>query len=504
MTQNNETKQELLLEAWRPLLETHGDDLPAIENRNQALVTAQLLQNQTDYMKANPDVYGPNVFDPLEEAIGTAGVFTGYGASDPVFNDPNASIDDCRPCVGQFGNSVCPTNNDFYARGDARIPSAIMPMIRRTYPQLLANKIVGIQPMNGPLGYATAIRFKYDNENFAAFTPDGGSTLNPPASSFENRSNGQEAGYNFLNTGHSGTLSPALTGLGVEGTDTSGSCFDFIAEDGGVAELLKNVECSTSCAQMSMCIEKQSVEAGSRCLAIKYSNELDEDLKNMYGISVGDEMTNAMTYELQAEIDREILMRMLQIALKAKQYSIWNPAEADGRWQGERNVTLWQHIMIEAQLMQTRNRLGAANFAVVTPTVAAMLQSLPNFTTFKVDANVMNKSGHSEAGSIGNIRVYVDSRTEAQFQSNIRGTRVDYILLGYKGSSPTETGLVYLPYIPVQKYETRGTHDFAPRIGLRTRYALATNLFGAENFYHVIILKGLRDCMTGDCTRAIF
>ena len=494
----NENSRDAVLRTWKPLLEATGSDLPAIEDSHQAYVTAQLLQNQTDYMASKPEIYG-NV--TLNEAIGTAGVFTGYGASDPVFNDPNADIDDCKPCVGQYGNSVCPTNNDFYARGDARLPSMIMPMIRRTFPELLANKIVGIQPMQGPLAYATAMRFKYDDENLACFTPDGGCEMNPPASSYENRSNGQEAGYNYLNSAHTGTLSPALTGLGVDGADTSGSCFDFVQEDMGVAELLKNVECSTACPQMSMCIEKTSVEAGSRCLAIKYSNELDEDLKNMYGLDVGQEMTNVMTYELQAEIDREILMRMLQIALKAGRYSIWSPSTADGRWQGERTVTLWQHIMVEAQLLCTRNRMGAANFAVVTPSVAAILSTLPNFSGFKVGASVQSKCGHSEAGSIGNIKVYVDSRTEAQFQSNIRGTRVDYILLGYKGASATETGLVYCPYIPVQKYETRGTHDFSPRIGLRTRYGLATNLFGAENFYHVIILKGLRECLESDCTK---
>lgn len=499
------SEEQQLLAKWKPLLEANSPEngLPAITNKHTALVTARLLENQVKHMAQNPDTFGSMRSHQalLSEAVGTAGLFNGYGAADPVFNDPNASIEDCKPCVGEFGNQAPCPNNDFYARGDSRLPNIIMPMIRRTMPELLANEIVGIQPMNGPVGLAFAMRFKYDGENLACFTPDGGCTVNPPASATHPfRGFGQEAGYQYLNTAHTGLTSDALTGLG----DEASSCFKFIPEDQGVANLIKNLECSTQIPQMSMCIEKTAVEAGVRKLAFKYSLEAEQDLMNMHSINLEDEMTNYMQYEMQAEIDREILMRMIQIALNNGEgagYSIWTPETADGRWQAEKAVTLLQHIRLQAQRLCTRNRMGAANFAVVTPNVAAILQNTQFFKSYDSTANVDRGCGSARIGTIGNIKVFVDSRTEAQFQAGLRDEQLDYILLGFKGNSASETGLVYAPYVPIYIQKTMGPNDFSPRVGMATRYALVCNLFGAENFYHVIILKGLFDCVEQTCVK---
>ena len=180
---------------------------------------------------------------------------------------------------------------------------------------------------------------------------------------------------------------------------------------------------------------------------------------------------------------------------------VGQPANADGRWSAERAVNLWQHIRVQARLISLRNRRGAANFAVVTPYAAAILETLPNFKSFTVDGNVDQQTGNSRAGTLGNIKVYVDTRSEAQYQSGHRPDRVDYILLGYKGTEAWDSGLIYLPYIPVMVQRTMGPNDFSPRIGLATRYAIAANLNGAENYYHCIILTGLTsefDAATSD------
>lgn len=471
-----EGRQKTLLNRWKPLLEATDESLSPINSKHKATVTAILLENQYNYMKQNPDTYGhvPELVEEDLGSAGTGGVFTGY---DGTVNN------------GQYGNSVSPTNNDFYAKGDARLPNVIMPMIRRTFPELLANEIVGVQPMSGPVGMAFALRFKYDGEHLADFTPDGGSTLNGAATATDpqRQHDGAEAGYNLLNTAHTGVVSPALTG---------NAEFAFADSDKGVADLLGSLECSTALPQMSMGIEKTAVEAGTRKLALKYSLELEQDLMNMHGISVDDEMTSMMSYEIQAEIDREILIRMLNVALTAgagRGWSTWNPANADGRWSAERAVNLWQHIRVQARLISLRNRRGAANFAVVTPYVAAILETLPNFKSFTIDSNVNEQVGNSRAGVLGNIKVFVDTRSEAQYQSSHRADRVDYILLGYKGSETWDSGLIYLPYIPVMVQRTTGPNDFSPRIGLATRYAIAANLHGAENYYHCIIIKGLTD-----------
>jgi len=496
-TQYGQGDPAILLQKWKPLLEAQDADLKPLDTKRKAVMTAVLLENQYNYMRNNPEIYGrvPElVTEDTALQAGGVGVFTGYDPANPVD-------------AGAYGNQVNPASNDFYAKGDARLPNVIMPMIRRTFPELLANEIVGIQPMNAPVGLAFALRFKYIEENLGENSPDNGPNPNPDIK-FPNRGDGQEASHNYLNTRHTGVSSSALSGLGVQGAGaTSATDFAFIPEDQGVANLLSSLEMSTALPQMSMGIEKTAVSAGSRKLAIKYSIELEQDLMNMHGISVDDEMTSMMSYELQAEIDREILLRMLNVSLSAgpkKGYSTWSPAEADGRWSAERSVNLWQAIRVQARLISLRNRRGSANFAVVTPYACSILETLPNFKPFTIDGNVDQQFGNSRAGTLGAIKVFVDTRTEAQYQGYQdnqfggsqaigREHRVDYILLGYKGTESWDSGLIYLPYIPVMVQRTMGPNDFSPRIGLSTRYAIASSLNGASNFYHTIILKDLTD-----------
>jgi len=98
----------------------------------------------------------------------------------------------------------------------------------------------------------------------------------------------------------------------------------------------------------------------------------------------------------------------------------------------------------------------------------------------------------SKVGNLGGrFTVYRDTRTEAQYQVGTRSAPVEYALLGYKGADFYDTGIIYCPYIPVMVQRTIGPNDFAPRVGLLTRYGVVDNLFGADLYYHVIIVKGL-------------
>ena len=216
----------------------------------------------------------------------------------------------------------------------------------------------------------------------------------------------------------------------------------------------------------------------------------------MNGIDIDTELTNAMSYELQAEIDREMIIRMIQVALNAGAgagYSVWSPASADGRWLVERNRDFYQRLIIEANRIAVRNRRGAANFVVATPRVCAILEMLPEFQWVPVQGNVNTQPvGVAKVGSLGGrFNVYRDTRTEAQFQSGSRNQPLEYALLGYKGPEFYDTGIIYCPYIPVMVQRTIGPNDFAPRVGLMTRYGVVDNIFGANLYYHVIILSGL-------------
>jgi hypothetical protein len=298
----------------------------------------------------------------------------------------------------------------------------------------------------------------------------------------------------------------------------------MLTQDTGVAQLLSQFELTSNIPQMVVSFEKTAVEAGTRRLAARWSVELEQDLKNMNGIDIDSELTNAMSYELQAEIDREMIIRMIQTALNAGNgfgFTTWSPASADGRWLVERNRDFYQRLIIEANRIAVRNRRGAANFVVGTPRVCAILEMLPEFQWVPVQGNVNTQPvGVAKVGTLGGrFNVYRDTRTEAQYEAGaagvgnpnnfqgrgpfpgnqgggtptnfVRTSRLDYALLGYKGPEFYDTGIIYCPYIPVMVQRTIGPNDFSPRVGMLTRYGVVDNIFGANLYYHVIILKGL-------------
>lgn len=483
----NQDRARVLLEKWTPVLDYSSKHVAPIEDENTRLNTAMLLENQEAYCLREANTAG-----------GTGGVF---GTAD----------------YGSTGNAF--GNTDSYATGDSRLPKILIPMIRRTFPELITNEIVGVQPMSGPVGLAFALRYKYSNQslggNYQDASTSGGAWSPSPGTHTQstvsytgsagapyNKSPGgdNELGYQHLDTRYTGTSSASLTG----NTD-----WVFALQDGGVAEILKNFEINANIPTVEISFEKTAVEAGTRRLGAKWSVELEQDVKNMNGIDIDGEITNAMAYELQAEIDREMVIRMIQTSLNGgigKGYSVWSPASADGRWLVERNRDFYQRIIIEANRIAIRNRRGAANFIIATPRVCAIFEMLPEFQPLAVQSTVnTQQTGVAKVGALGSGRfqVYRDTRTEVQnsarygnmgYSGQTQG--VEYALLGFKGSEFYDTGIIYCPYIPVMIQRTIGPNDFAPRVGLLTRYGVVDNIFGASLYYHTILIKDLGTAFT--------
>ena len=446
-----------LLEKWSPVLDYSSEKVAPISESNLRLNTAILLENQENWCSQNGGL--------IKESSSVGGGALG----------PNGG-------AGLGTNTANQFSSDSYATDDARLPKVLIPMIRRTFPELITNEIVGVQPMSGPVGLAFALRYKYESDTLGTGDTPRASDVNGVSGT-----DGLEAGYNNLDTRFTGTSSSELAG---------NADFPFAGEDQGVADLLKNFELNDQIPQMTIGFEKTAVEAGTRRLAAKWSVELEQDVRNMNGIDIDNEMTNAMSYEIQAEIDREMIMRMIQVTLTAgrgKGYSIWEPASADGRWMGERNRHFYQKILVEANRVAIRNRRGAANFIVATPSVCAMLESLPEFQFMPVTGNVNTQPvGIAKLGTLAShFNVYRDTRTEAQYVSGSRAAGIDYALLGYKGPEFFDTGIIYCPYIPVMVQRTIDPVRFNPIVGLMTRYGVVDHLFGADLFYHTIIVKNL-------------
>ena len=470
----DKVKAEQLVEKWSPVLDYTSDKVRSITDDHTRLNTAILLENQERWC-----------FEASNTG-GSGGVFGSFDGQNSV--------------ATQF-------SGDTYAKGDARLPKVLIPMIRRTFPELITNEIVGVQPMTGPVGLAFALRYKYESSplGYNNGSVDGNLT-NSSVGPEQDYSANTELGYNYLNTAFTGTSSAKLSG---------GGGFDNLVEDSGVARLLSQFELTSNIPQMTISFEKTAVEAGTRRLAARWSVELEQDLKNMNGIDIDSELTNAMSYEIQAEIDREMIMRMIQVCLNAGSnvgYSIWNAASADGRWSGERARDFYNRIVVEANRVAIRNRRGAANFIIATPRICAILETLQNFTWQPITGSVNTTPvGIAKVGSVGGrFQIYRDTRTEAQINGSGapygaagQGARpgytraaIDYALLGYKGPEYYDTGLVYCPYIPVMVQRTIGPNDFSPRVGLMTRYGVVDHIFGANLYYHLVICQGLGTAFT--------
>lgn len=470
-SQVNDRSLDGLVKKWSKVLDYSSDAIPAIQNEHTYRSTAMLLENQEKWC--------------IQEANSNSGGVFGATAASGYYS-PGALA-----------------NTDSYATGDARLPKILIPMIRRTFPELISNEIVGVQPMGGPVGLAFALRYAYQSDVLG--TGIDGKTV--PVVSPNVRPNGTaslsgvtglnntELGYQLLDTRFTGTSSAALSGLTGE--------WVFADQDRGVAELLSNYELTGNIPQIELKFEKTAVEAGTRRLATRWAVELEQDIKNMNGIDIDGELTNAMSYEIQAEIDREVVMRMIQSAFNAgfgAGYSFWSPVSADARWTAERNLTFYQKLIIEAGRMAARNRRGAANFVIATPRVCSILEMLPDFKIFEVNGTVSTAGvGIAKVGTVGSrFTVYRDTRTEVQnstlYSPNYytgQTSGVEYCLMGYKGSEYYDTGIIYCPYIPIMVQRTIGPNDFAPRVGLMTRYGIVNNIFGANLYYHLIIVKGL-------------
>lgn len=472
------SRAQQLVEKWSPVLDYSSDKVTAIEDEHARLTTAILMENQERWC-----------IEEANNSSGAGGVFGSPTGTNSALYNPPGSV----------------TSGDRYATGDSRLPKILIPMVRRTFPELITNEIVGVQPMSGPVGLAFALRYRYEANSLGANGLDGHATggATQVANNGISRAgaDGKELGYQYLDTRFTGTSATSLSGLGGAGTE-----FQMLDEDKGVAAILSQFELTGNIPQVVVEFSKTAVEAGTRRLAARWSVELEQDLKNMNGLDIDNELTNAMSYELQAEIDREMVMRMVQVCLTAGSgngYSFWYAQSADARWLGERNRDFYSKVIVESNRIAIRNRRGSANFIIATPRVCAILEMLPEFQWMPVNGNVNTQpTGIAKVGNLGGrYTVYRDTRTDAQYLDGRRTAALEYALLGYKGSEYYDTGIVYCPYIPVMIQRTIAPNDFSPRVGLMTRYGVVDHIFGANLYYHTIIVKGLGNAFVPDTGR---
>lgn len=352
----------------------------------------------------------------------------------------------------------------------AKYDPILIGLVRRSMPQLIAYDICGVQPMTGPSGLVFALKSRY-NDNAA------------PASR-------TEALFNEPNAGWSGAAGDLTTQKGnnpVQGDDNgldpwaTNAPGDFNAPGTMTTQTAESVNPK----EMSFGIEKMTVTAGSRALKAEYTIELQQDLKSIHGLDAEAELSNILSTEITAEINREIVRR-IYVAAKtgAENTTVAGTfdldVDANGRWSVERFKGLMFQIEREANRIAQTTRRGRGNFLLVSADVASAL-AMTGVLDYKtaIDSNLMvDDSSTTFAGVLnGKYKVYVDPYAVGAVSSGNNTLGDQFALVGYRGSSPFDAGMFYCPYVPLQLLRAVDPDTFQPKIGFKTRYGVVGNPF---------------------------
>jgi len=304
----------------------------------------------------------------------------------------------------------------------ATLNRVILPVIRRVMPTVIANEIVGVQPMTGPVGQIHTLRVRY-------------------ADTADDATAGEEA------------LSPFKLALGYSG-DAAGS-------DAGKADATATLE-GTAGKRLNIQILKQTVEAKTRKLSARWTFESAQDAQAQQGIDVEAEIMAALAQEITAEIDQEVLASLNSLAPSEETY---NQAAVSGTatFVGDEHAALAVLINRAANKIAQRTRRGAGNWAVVSPQALTILQSATTSAFARTTEGTFEAPTNTKlAGTLnGAMKIYVNAYSADDTA----------VLVGYKGSSEADAAAFYCPYIPLMSSGVvLDPSTFEPVVSFMTRY----------------------------------
>lgn len=407
---------------WQPILE--HEDLAPIKDSYRRAVTAQLLENTERALRE--DAAHGNSSNLLAE-------------SSPIH-------------ANAWGNSSA---NAGTGGNIGSFDPILISLVRRSMPNLMAYDLCGVQPMSGPTGLIFAMRSRYTTqtgaETFYNEVNTAFSSVTTGANTFGQKHVGQlpTGVVNTYNTG-SGTSTAQLEALGTD----SNSAF----------------------AEMAFSIEKVTVTAKGRALKAEYTMELAQDLKAVHGLDAETELSNILSTEILAEINREVVRTINTVAKQGSQTDVATAGtfdldtDANGRWSVEKFKGLMFQLEREANIIAKETRRGKGNIVICSADVASALQmaGVLDYTPALDRNNNMqiDDTGNTFAGVLnGRLKVYIDPYA-------IGG---NYLTIGFKGSNPFDAGIFYCPYVPLQMVRAVDPNSFQPKIGFKTRYGMVSN-----------------------------
>jgi hypothetical protein len=314
----------------------------------------------------------------------------------------------------------------------ATLNRVILPVIRRVMPTVIANELVGVQPMTGPVGQIHTLRVRYAQ------------SLTDTSAAATSVQAGQEALSPFtIATAYSTVPRDTATATNYTGNNTA-----TMEGNGG--------------KQISVQILKQAVEARTRKLQARWTFESAQDAQAMHGIDVEAEIMAALAQEITAEIDQEILLSLRSLAATEFTY---NQATVSGTatFVGDEHAALAVLINRTANLIAQRTRRGAGNWAVVSSAALTVLQSATTSAFARTTEGTFEAPTNTKfVGTLnGAMRVFVDSYA----------SDTTPVLVGYKGSSEADAAAFYCPYIPLMSSGVvLDPSTFEPVVSFMTRY----------------------------------
>jgi hypothetical protein len=335
----------------------------------------------------------------------------------------------------------------------ATLNRVILPVIRRVMPTVIANELVGVQPMTGPVGQIHTLRVRY-SDTFSGST--GGSTTA-----------GEEA------------LSPFKIAEGYSGISPGKA--DATAAKEGVAG-----------NKLSIQILKQTVEAKTRKLSARWTFEAAQDAQAQQGIDIEAEIMAALAQEITAEIDQEVLRSLGTLAAGAGNTVAYDQTGVSGTatFVGDEHAALAVAINRVANVIAQRTRRGAGNWAVVSPQALTILQSATTSAFARTTEGTFEAPTNTKfVGTLNSaMKVYVN--TYAADDSDI--------VIGYKGSSESDAAAFYCPYIPLMSSGVvLDPSTFEPVVSFMTRYGYveltntASSLGNAADYLGRVTIAGV-------------
>tara|TARA_B100000242_G_scaffold126707_1_gene89364 strand:+ start:3573 stop:4910 length:1338 start_codon:yes stop_codon:yes gene_type:complete len=423
---------EKLQEKWQPVL-AHPD-LPEIKDNYKKAVTSIILENQESAMK--------------EDAA--------------------------------FLSEAAPANSGFGGSNMGGYDPILISLVRRSMPNLIAYDVASVQPMTGPTGLIFAMKSK--------FSTQGGTEalFNEPDTGFSN----DDAAGDLNSTAMTGT-NPAVLNDSSAGTYITGGA-DYGSTTGGgmttaEGEALGDAA-ANSFAEMAFSIEKSTVTAKTRALKAEYTMELAQDLKAIHGLDAETELSNILSAEILAEINREVIRTIYVSAKKGASINTTTAGifdldtDSNGRWSVEKFKGLMFQIERDANVIAQETRRGKGNLIITSSDVASALQmaGVLDYAPALNNNLQVDDTGNTFAGVLnGRYRVYIDP-----YAAN--NAAKQYYVVGYKGTSPYDAGIFYCPYVPLQMVRAVGENTFQPKIGFKTRYGVAQNPFATSDATDII------------------